>query len=155
MGGHQPNRSASVNDDGLAWFYASQFGGVPPRGENIGQHDVVILFFLRIVREFEAVEVGVGNAKIFGLATAVRSHPGEAVGRAGRSGIGSKTKSSQPRLAIFTKAAGNIERQTNPVTHFNPVHGFAHLHDSAEILVAEDSAFLLSLIHISEPTRPY
>src|ERR1039458_4068823 len=109
MGGHQPNRSASVNDDGLAWFYASQFGGVPPRGENIGQHDVVILFFLRIVREFEAVEVGVGNAKIFGLATAVRSHPGEAVGRAGRSGIGSKTKSSQPRLAIFTKAAGNIE----------------------------------------------
>src|SRR5450759_1912896 len=142
MSGHQPDRPASVNDDGFPRFYAGQFGGMPPRGENIGQHHVVILFSLRVIREFQTIEVGVGHAKVFGLAAAVRSHPGEAVGRAGRSGIGSKTKSSQPRLTIFTKAAGNIERQTNPVTHLNPIHGFAHLHDLAEILVAEDSAFL-------------
>src|ERR1019366_6269178 len=142
MSSHQPKRSTSVNDDGFPRFYAGQFGGMPPRGENIGQYDVVILFFLRVIRELEAVEVGVGNAQVFGLPSAVRSHPGETVSRAGRSGISSKTKSSQPRLTIFTKAAGNIERQTNPVADFNPVHGFAHLHDLAEVLVTEDSAFL-------------
>src|ERR1039458_1336831 len=142
MSGHQPDRPASVNDDGFPWFYAGQFGGMPPRGENIGQHHIVILLFLRVIREFQTIEVGIGHAKVFGLAAAVRSHPRAAMGRAGRSGIGSKTKPSHPRLTIFTKSAGNIERQTNPVTHFNPVHGFAHLHDLAEILVAEDSAFL-------------
>src|ERR1035441_3184162 len=142
MSSHQPDRPASVNDDGFPRFYAGQFGGMPPREENIGQHHVVILFFLRVIRELQTIEVGIGHAKVFGLAAAVRSHPGEAIGRAGRSGIGSKTKSSQPRLTILTKSAGNIKRQTNPVTHFNPVHGFAHLHDLAEILVAEDSAFL-------------
>src|ERR1022692_5159485 len=109
MSSHQPNRPTSVNDDGLPRFYAGQFGGVPAGGENVGQHHIVVLFFLRIVRELEAVEVGVGNAQVFGLPSAVRSHPCETVSRAGRSGIG-KTKSSQPRLTIFTKAAGNIER---------------------------------------------
>src|SRR5665811_894535 len=154
MSGHQPDWPASVNDDGLPRFYAGQFGGVPAGGENVGQHHVVILFFLRIVREFQTIEVGVGHAQVFGLSAAVRSHPGETVSRAGRSGIGSKTKSSQPRLTIFTKAAGNIERQTNPVTHLDPVHRVAHLHDLAEILVAEDSAFLhVCLLYTSPSPR--
>src|SRR5665811_2461227 len=109
MSSHQPDRPASVNDDGLPGFYAGQFGGVPAGGENVGQHHVVVLFSLRIVRELKTVEVGVGNAKVFGLSSAVRPHAGETVGRTGRSGIGSKTKPSQPRLTILTKSAGNIK----------------------------------------------
>src|SRR5450759_2896380 len=142
MSGHQPDRPASVNDNRLSRLHAGEFCGVPAGGENVGQHHVVILFFLRIVREFQTIEVGVGHAQVFGLPAAVRPHAGETVSRAGRSGIGSKTKSSQPRLTIFAEAARNVERQTNPVAHLDPVHGFAHLHDLAEILVAEDSAFL-------------
>src|SRR5664280_1474030 len=151
MSGHQPDRPASVNDDGLPGFYAGQFGGVPAGGENVGQHHVVVLFFLCIVRELEAVEVGVGNAKVFGLYSAVRSHAGETVGRTGRSGIGSKTKPSKTAFTIFAEAARDIERKTHPVADLDPVHDFAHLHDLAEILVAEDSAFLHvgpALVHV-------
>src|ERR1035437_7538062 len=103
MSSHQPDRPASVNDDGLPRFYAGQFGGVPAGGENVGQHHVVILFFLRIVRELEAVEVGVGNAQVFGLPAAVRPHAGETVSRPGRSGIGSKTKSSKTAFTVFAE----------------------------------------------------
>jgi hypothetical protein len=115
---------------------------VPAGGENVGQHHIVVLFSLRIVRELKTVEVGVGNAKVFGLSSAVRPHAGETVGRTGRSGIGSKTKPSKTAFTIFAEAARDIERKTNPVADLDPVHGFAHLHDLAEILVAEDSAFL-------------
>src|SRR5450759_657454 len=142
MSGHQSDRPASVNDDGLPRFYAGQFGGVPAGGENVGQHYIVVLFFLRIVRELEAIEVGVGNAQVFGLSAAVRPHAGETVSRASRSGIGSKTKPSKTAFTIFAEAARNVERQTNPVAHLDPVHRVAHLHDLAEILMAEDSAFL-------------
>src|ERR1039457_5548611 len=142
MSGHQPDRPASVNDDGLPGFYAGQSGGVPDGGENCGQQRVVVLFSLRIVRELKTVEVGVGNAKVFGLSSAVRPHAGETVGRTGRSGIGSKTKPSKTAFTIFAEAARDIERKTNPVADLDPVHGFAHLHDLAEILVSEDSAFL-------------
>src|ERR1039458_5697898 len=95
MSSHQPDWPASVNDDGFPRFDAGQFGGVPAGGENVGQHHVVVLFFLRIIRELEAVEVGIGNAQVFGLSSAVRPHAGETVSRAGRSGIGSKTKPSK------------------------------------------------------------
>src|SRR5665811_969752 len=142
MSGHQPDRPASVNDDGLPGFYAGWFGGVTAGGENVGQHNVVVLLYLRIVREFKTVEVGVGTAKVFRLSSAVRPHAGETVGRTGRSGIGSKTKPSKTAFTIFAEAARDIERKTNPVADLDPVHGFARLHNLAKILVAEHSAFL-------------
>src|SRR5450759_4962152 len=105
MSGHQPDRPASVNDNRLSRLHAGEFCGVPAGGKNVGQHHVVVLFFLRIVRELEAVEVGVGNAKVFGLSSAVRPHAGEPVGRAGRSGIRSKTSPSQTAFTVLAEAA--------------------------------------------------
>src|ERR1035437_5541344 len=104
VSGHQPDRTASVNDDGLPRLYARQFGGVPASGKNIRQHDVVVFFFLRIVGELEAVEVGVGNTQVFSLSSAVRPHACETVSRAGRSRIGGKTRPSQTRLTILAEA---------------------------------------------------
>src|ERR1035437_2780719 len=114
MSSHQPDRPASVNDDGLPRFYAGQFGGVPAGGENVGQHHIVVLFFLRIVREFQTIEVGVGHAQVFGLAAAVRSHPGETVKRAGPFGVWSKKKTKQATLPTLIRSTASPTSATRP-----------------------------------------
>src|ERR1017187_5159058 len=147
MSGHQPDRPASVNDNRLSRLHTGEFCGVPTSGENIRQHHVITLLVLSILGKLQTIEVGVRHTEVFGLPAAVRSHAGESVGSAGRSGIREQTGARQTAFTVLAEAARNVERKTNPVADLDPVHRSAHLHDLAKILVAEDSAFL----HIGPP----
>ena len=77
--GHEADRAGSVDQDGFAGFEAGEAGGVPSGGEDVGEHDVVVLFFFGVLRQLQGVEVGPRDLEVFGLAAVPGAHVGEPV----------------------------------------------------------------------------
>ena len=138
--GHQADRPRAVNDDRLARQHASQCGGVVTGRKDVGQHHIIVFFFLGVGRQLQAVEVGIRNAQVFGLAAPVQAHAGKTVGCARRAGIGGQAKAGQSALAALAEAAADVEGQADPVADLDPVNRAAHFDDFAEIFTAQDAA---------------
>src|SRR5690242_7279722 len=94
---------------------------MPACWENVGQHDVVILFFFCVFRQFQAIEIRVRDAKVFGLTAVVRSHPCITVGRAAGAGMGGKTEPGEATLAVLTETTGDVEWQANVVADLDGI----------------------------------
>jgi len=60
MSSHQPDRPASVNDEGFPGFTPASSAACHPVGKISDNIHVVILFFLRVIRELQTIEVGIG-----------------------------------------------------------------------------------------------
>jgi hypothetical protein len=115
---------------------------VVPGRQDVGEHHIVVLLLPRVLGQHEGVPVRVRHAQQFGLAAVVRPHVGVAVGRAGIARIGGEAEAAQTRLAVLAEAASDVERQTHHVADLHPVDTVADLDHLAEVLVAEDLAFL-------------
>src|SRR5882724_5993914 len=63
-GCHQTDGSSAIDDDRLTGHHSCQLRGMPARGKDVRQHDVVVLALARVLGEFQTVEVGVGHTKI-------------------------------------------------------------------------------------------
>jgi hypothetical protein len=143
---HEADGTGSVDDDGLAGLELGEAGGVPAGGEDVGEHDVVLLLFGGIFGELETVEVGVGDTEVLGLAAGVGPHAGESVGGSGHAGhdrgVGAgETEAGEAALAVCAEAAADIEGEDDLVALLDGVHSAADGDDFAEVFVAEDLAF--------------
>jgi hypothetical protein len=78
------SRSTSAATDFSAARLASRtrkVGGMPARDERVGQeHESVFKLIVRLAGELGAVDVGERCPQEFGLGTAIRTHPGVAIG---------------------------------------------------------------------------
>ena len=86
IGRHQPHRAGAVHRHGLAGPHVGQLAAMVARGEDIGEHhEIGLMLFAR--GQHQAVEFGIGDAQVFGLAAHVRAHGHIAVGAAGEPGV--------------------------------------------------------------------
>src|ERR1700761_3015737 len=135
-GGHEADRSAAEDHDGVAGLNAGEASGVPASWKYVGEHYVVVLLFFRVFGEFQAVEIGVRNAQVFGLAAVVRAHASETIGCACCSGIGSETEACKATLAVFAEPTGNVEWKADIVADLDGVDGVADLNHSSQVFVS-------------------
>jgi hypothetical protein len=150
VGGHQPDRTRAVDRHALAGRDLCQFAPVIAGREDVGeQHEVRLE--LGAFRQLQAVEVGVGHAEPFRLATGVRAHGHVTVGAAREAGVHRQAEAGVPGEAVLAEAAGHVERHHDPVAGFERGHPVAHLLDQTQVLVAEHDARLGSraaLVHV-------
>lgn len=142
-GSHKAYGARSVDEDGLARIETGETGGMPAGGKDVGEHDVVVLLFVGVTGEFEAVDVCIGDAEVLSLASCVWAHAGETVGRSCHArhdgGIGAgETVAGEASLAIGAETAGYVEGEDDFVTLLDGVDGFANLDDFSEVFVAEN-----------------
>src|ERR1035437_11145467 len=115
-GGHQPARPGPVPHDGVPRLDARQFGRMEARGEDIRQHDIVVLLFPGVIGQHQTVIVAVWHAQQFRLAAAVWTHAREAVRSACIARIHGQAVAGQATFAVCAKATTNIEWKANHVT---------------------------------------
>ena len=125
---------------------------MPAGREDVGDHDVVVLLLLRVRRQTQTVEVGIGHAQVLGLAAVVGAHIGEAVGGAGHAGVGCAGKRRSGRASQLRQKPQPMlnGRHTQSPTLTRSTRA-ADLDDLAEVLVTEHAARLhirAALVHM-------
>ena len=124
---------------------------MPTRREDIGEHDIVILLLLSVLRQLQTIEVRIRNAHQLGLTTLPWTHLGKAIRRAGGSRVRREAKTRQTAFAIFAETATDVERQAHAITLLDTIHGSADFDDLAKVFVTEDPALFkagTALIHV-------
>src|SRR5450830_1910718 len=138
-GGHQSDRPGTVHHDGVARLDARQFGRMEARGEDIRQHDIVVLLFPGVLGQHQTVIV------------AVWTHAREAVRSACIARIHGQAVAGQATFAVCAKATTNIEWKANHVADLDAVDRFADHNDFSQVFVTQDAAALhvgSALVHM-------
>ena len=153
QGGHQSHGAGPGDHDAVARDHAGHLGGVVAGGEDVGEHDVVVLLVLRVFTQAQRVVVAEGHPEQFCLPAAVRAHFGEAVGRTGGRRVRLRRQAvvREPALAVLAEPARDVEGQHDPVAHLDLLYSLADLHHLSHVLVAERPALLEGgppLVHV-------
>ncbi|MHB0669125.1 hypothetical protein [Roseomonas mucosa] len=117
---------------------------------NRGHHRMGTLL-LSVLRQLQAIEVGIRYAHHLGLTALPRPHLGKAIRCAGGSRIGREAKTRQTAFAIFAEPATDVERHADAIALLNPIYGSADFDDFAKVFVAKDPALLeagAALLHV-------
>ena len=93
-----------------------------------------------LVREFQQVEIGVGDHDVFRLAADPAAHVDVAVGRAGPRRIDVQADAGLAFLAIAAAPAGDVERHRDQVADLDEFDVAARLDHFAGDFVAENQA---------------
>jgi len=111
-------------------------------GQDVGEAGQVADLFhrLRLVRELQQVEVGIGHHHILGLAADPAAHVHIAVGAAGARRVDAETDAGALLLAAAAAAAGHIEGHRDQVALGQRLHVATQLDHLAGDLVAQDQA---------------
>ncbi len=120
---------------------------MPSGREDIGEHHIVVFLLRSILRQLQAVEIGVRHAEVFRLAALQLSHAGVAVAGTGGAWIQSQASRGQAALAILAEAARRIERDADVVADLETRDRGAAFGDLPQVLVADD----LALFEIRSP----
>ena len=151
MRGHQPDRTGAVDSDAFARQETGQFDAMPTRGEDVGEHDIVILLLFGVFGQLQTIEVRIRNAHQLGLTTLPRTHLGKAIRRVGGSRVGREAKSRQTAFAVFAETPTDFERHAHAIALLDTIDGRTDFDDLAKVFVTEDPALLEAgpaLIHV-------
>src|ERR1700678_2586993 len=109
--GGEASRACSCDVNDGAHAHACGDGPMEAGGEDVGEHGEVfdLRHGLGLVREFDEVEVGVGNQDIVGLAADPSAHVDVAVGPAGAARLYVEADACLLLATGLTAAAGDVE----------------------------------------------
>ncbi len=141
-GRSKTDRACTGNIDGGANTDARLDRAVEAGRQNIREHGQVADLRHRpvAIREFQQVEVGIGDRHIFRLATDPAAHIHITVGAAGAGGVHRQADAGILRLAAAATAAGHVERHGNDVANLQHLDVDALLDDFAGDFVTKNEA---------------
>src|SRR5258708_13740791 len=121
-------RAAAEYRDRLTWLQAGHLDGMPPGGEDVGKHDIVVLLVSGTLGQPEAVEVSPRDAQELRLSARPRTHVREAVGSPCDAWlVGPQPVVGQTALAVLAVTAGDVERGGYHVAALHLLAGISDL----------------------------
>jgi len=153
---HQAHRARAVDNDRVSRGQIRETSAMPAGREDIRKHDIVAFFLFGVFRQDEAVVIAIGNPEELGLAAAIGSHIGEAVGSTGHirylAAIGCcKAEGGEPTLTISAKAAPDVKGKDDAITDLNPINGLADFDNLAQIFMPKNAVprhVCAALVHV-------
>ncbi len=111
--------------------------------QNVGEHGEVADLRHRLVtiREFQQVEIGIGDGDIFRLTTDPAAHVDVAISAAGAGRVHREAHAGILRLAAAAAAAGDVERHGDDVADFEHLDIDAFFNDFAGDFMTENEAW--------------
>jgi hypothetical protein len=139
-GRRKSDRTGTGDIDGRADSDAGAHRAMEAGRQDVGEHGEIADLFHRpvTVREFQEVEIGIGNGDVAGLPADPAAHVDIAVGAAGARRIDGQAHAGVLRLAAAAAAAGDVERHGDDIADLEHLDIDALLDDLAGDLVAEN-----------------
>src|ERR687889_2951370 len=114
---------------------------MPARDPRVGQeHEVVFELVVWLAWELDAVGVGKRCPQELGLGTAIRTHPGVAIGCSVRARVYREAGGAATTAAVEAIAAVEVGGHHYPIAPLHTLYRLSYFFDHAQRFMAQDQA---------------